>query len=72
MATKNYTNWISKSPAAQRQLGGKTAFDGKCPPQGVLDKIAERSITAGFSVKRANLCNDCFQYRSVNGECGCG
>lgn len=72
MATKNYSNWVSKSKAAQRQLGGPTAFDGNVPPQFVLDRIADESLTGKFNVKRANLCGECFQYKSCNGECGCG
>jgi hypothetical protein len=50
---------------AQKEFGGK-----KCPPQSVLDAIAERSLTGGFKVDR-KPCGSCFQFRSANGSCGC-
>jgi hypothetical protein len=44
---------------------------GTCPPGWVLDRIAERKLTGGFSTKKANLCADCNTYKSVNGSCLC-
>ncbi len=43
------------------------------PPQWVLDKIANQSITGGYKIgkKRANVCERCYSKRSVNGTCLC-
>lgn len=43
----------------------------KGPPKWLLDMMADRKIDGGFKTKKANLCGECFQYRSVNGACGC-
>jgi hypothetical protein len=41
------------------------------PPQWLLDLIADRKMTGGFSTRPSNLCHGCCQYRSVSGACGC-
>ncbi len=43
------------------------------PPQWVLDKIADQSITGGYKIgkKRANVCARCFTTRCANGVCLC-
>jgi hypothetical protein len=41
------------------------------PPQWVLDKIAEETITGRFNTKRDNRCPTCFMCRSANGSCNC-
>jgi len=35
------------------------------------DKAADRAFDGGFRIVKQNLCHDCFEYRSVNGSCGC-
>lgn len=42
---------------------------GSCPPQHVLDKIADESLTGGYRVSRKNLCKIHFIALSRNGEC---
>jgi hypothetical protein len=42
-----------------------------CPPQWVLDLMADRKMSGGFNIKRSNQCPTCFQVRSKNGACGC-
>ena len=70
--TKNLSALVSKSAGIRRELQGKTgAFDGTMPPQAVLDRIADETISGKFNTKRKNLCGGCFQYKSFNGTCGC-
>jgi hypothetical protein len=60
---------IQKNPHIRREWeGGERP---SMPPQWVLDKVAEESITGKYNVKRSNLCERCYQYRSANGTCGC-
>jgi NADH:ubiquinone oxidoreductase subunit len=44
---------------------------GTVPPQWVLDRIAEERITGKYNVRKSNLYDECHEYRSVNGTCGC-
>jgi hypothetical protein len=44
---------------------------GTCPPQWVLDKIADKKFSGGWNIRRSNTCLGCFQVYSVNGTCGC-
>lgn len=65
----NYHALLAKSPAFFAEQAG---FERpNMPPGWLLDREAERSITGGFDVSASNICGDCFQARSVNGECGC-
>lgn len=41
-----------------------------CPPQHVLDRIADAKLTGGYG-KRNPLCPVCFTRQSVTGHCGC-
>lgn len=67
--TMNYKAVVAKNHHIRNEVGGATGLEPKAPSQAVLDKIADRTISGGYSLKRANLCPDCNTYRSVNGEC---
>ncbi len=67
--TMNYRAVIAKNHQIRRDVEGPSGFDSACPPQAVLDKIADRKISGGYSLKRSNLCTVCNTYKSVNGEC---
>ncbi len=56
--------------ALERSFAAK---ENGTPPQWVLDKIADQSITGGYKIgkKRANVCTGCYSTRSVNGKCLC-
>lgn len=69
--TMNYRAVVAKNHQIRRDVEGPNGFDVACPPQAVLDKIADRQISGGYSLKRANLCDGCFTYKSANGECLC-
>ena len=69
--TKNLGAILRNSPSVRREFEGKTGFEGACPPQGVLDRIAEEKFTGKYNTKRANLCPDCKTFRSVSGTCFC-
>lgn len=71
MGTLNLNALVYKSAAINRELGGKTGFEGSAPPQWLLDKMAEEKLSGGFNLRKKNLCNGCWQYRSSNGTCGC-
>jgi len=44
----------------------------KCPPQWLLDKLAEKSMNPqGWNQSKSNLCRQCFTHRSENGSCLC-
>lgn len=66
----NYQALLAKSPAFFAEQAGFHA-DMSMPPGYVLDRLAEETITGKFDTSPANICGDCFQVRSVNGECGC-
>lgn len=69
--TKNLSAVLRNSPAVRREFEGPTGFEHKCPPQSVLDRIAERGYTRGYDLSRKNLCQSCWTYRFANGTCGC-
>jgi hypothetical protein len=65
----NYHALLAKSPAFFAEQAG---YEGhRPPPQFVLDRIAEESITGKYDTSASNLCGLCFQARSVNGTCAC-
>jgi len=41
------------------------------PPGWLLDKLAEEKLKGGYNTRKDNLCTGCYQYKSVNGSCGC-
>lgn len=41
------------------------------PSQKTLDEAAEFALTGGWNVTRGNICDDCHEAKSVNGNCGC-
>lgn len=43
----------------------------RIPPASVLDRIAEESLTAGYSRKRNPICETCGVMRSRSGGCFC-
>lgn len=66
----NYHALLSKSPAFFAEQAGLTnGF--RPPPQHVLDRLAEETITGGYDVSASNICGECFMVRSTNGTCGC-
>jgi len=69
MSTKHYIAY--KIYERDRAIGEYRDPDIKMPPQWLLDKIADEKFSGGFVLKRRNLCNVCFEYRSANGTCGC-
>ena len=64
----NYHALLHKSPAFYAEQAGLNEGN-RPPPQWVLDRIAEESITGKYDT--SNVCGSCFQARSVNGTCGC-
>jgi hypothetical protein len=36
-----------------------------------LDRVAEQKLTGGYKVRKSNLCDKCFTYKSTNGTCNC-
>jgi hypothetical protein len=46
--------------------------EGGCPPQWLLDKIADESLNPqGWNQSKANLCPGCFTHKSKSGSCLC-
>jgi hypothetical protein len=42
------------------------------PPAGVIDAVAEQKLTGGYTAKqRRNVCETCFQAKSLSGRCSC-
>jgi hypothetical protein len=41
------------------------------PSQKTLDAAADFALTGGWNVAKGNICDDCHEARSVNGNCGC-
>lgn len=66
----NYHALLSKSHTFfAEQAGFRNDFAP--PPQHVLDRIAEESITGGYDITQTNICGRCFTARSGNGTCFC-
>ena len=66
----NYHALLAKSPAFFAEQAGLNN-DFRPPPQWVLDRIADESITGKYDISPENICGECFLARSVNGTCGC-
>lgn len=66
----NYHALLSKSPAFFAEQAGLNEGFGP-PPQYVLDRIAEESITGKYNVSASNICPECFMARSSSGTCFC-
>jgi hypothetical protein len=43
----------------------------KCPPQFVLDRIADEKLTGRFNIRKSNICQECYVAKSVNKTCNC-
>lgn len=69
MSTKHYIAW--KRYEYSHAIGEYKDENVRMPPQFVLDRIADEKFSGGFSLKKKNLCEKCFTYRSKNGECNC-
>jgi len=66
----NYHALLSKSPAFFAEQAGLNA-DFRPPPQWVLDRIADETITGKYDVSPSNICPSCFTARSASGTCFC-
>lgn len=65
----NYHALLAKSPAFFAEQAGHEGH--RPPPQWVLDRIAEESITGKYDVSPGNICPDCCTARSAAGTCFC-
>lgn len=66
----NYHALLSKSPAFFAEQAGLN-HEGTLPPQWLLDRLAEESITGKYDVSASNICDVCFTARSTSGTCFC-
>lgn len=54
------------------RLDKEGGFPGKIKlPNHVLDAIAEKTLSGGYSNERNPVCPECHIRKSCNGSCGC-
>jgi|tagenome__1003787_1003787.scaffolds.fasta_scaffold20807837_3 hypothetical protein len=69
--TKHYLVAARIEEVASR---GKYDMFGKkrpAPSGDYLDRVAEQKLSGGFNLRKSNLCDRCWTYKSTNGKCGC-
>jgi hypothetical protein len=64
----------SKREVSRRTTKPIRSFSGSSsvvPSQDMLDKAAEKILTAGYTKKRNPICSSCFSQKSTSGSCNC-
>lgn len=52
---------------AERNFGQKVVV----LPDEVIEKQFMDKLTGRYNIKKSNLCERCFEYKSANGTCSC-
>jgi hypothetical protein len=60
------TNRYGKTQHLVHLKTGRVPFD-----RAAADDAADKAFTGDYNLKKSNLCDTCFTYRSTNGTCGC-